>query len=344
MSDALRAAEPHKAHPFEIGQIRVPPGERREIRLKISEMYTTSPVFIPLTVVNGAEPGPRLAVIAAIHGNELNGVEMVRQIRGEVDAKRLKGTLLLVPIANPIAFMNMNRDLPDGRDLNRVFPGKVEGSIASHIARSLFQKVIRRADFGVDLHTAATGRTNLPHVRADMKLKSVNRLACAFGCEIIFDMAGEKGMLRRAATMAGVPMIVYEAGEPLKFQQPLIRQGVVGIKNVMGELGMYDFPRTSPPFQMVVDERGWIRASKGGIMILNVKPGDIIKKGEDICVMSKPYGSEVHRLKAPYTGLVVGCTTIPMALPGSAIVNLVKLGARHRVLSKLLRRQRVLFE
>ena len=157
-------------------------------------------------------------------------------------------------------------------------------------------------------------------------------------------MPGEKGMLRHAATRAGVPSIVYEAGEPMKFQRGLIKQGLAGIKNVMGELGMYEFPRVSPRFQMVVDERGWIRAEKGGILLLNVKPGDIIRKGEDIAITTRPFGTEVARVRAPYTGLVVGCTTIPMTLPGSAICNLAKLGPKHRLFRRLLRRQRLLFE
>jgi hypothetical protein len=342
--DTQRRLNPDLQHPFDIAGKKIAPGERRDIKLKISEMYTATPVFIPLTVIHGTSPGPRLYVTAAIHGNELNGVEMVRQLKLEVDPLKLRGTLLLVSISNPIAFMANSRDLPDGRDLNRVFPGREEGSIASQIARTLFEKVILRADFGIDLHTAGQGRTNLPHVRADMGLKTVSRLACAFGCEIIFDMEGERGMLRHAATKAGIPTIVYEAGEPLKFQKPLIRQGVAGIRNVMGQLGMYDFPRTSPPFQMVVDERGWIRAEKGGIIILDVKPGDIIRKGEEIALTTRPSGYEVHRLKAPYTGLVVGCTTLPMVLPGSAVCNVVKLGPKRRLFRKLLHRQRLLFE
>ncbi len=342
--DTLRRLNPHVQHPFEIGGIKVLPSERRDIKLKIGEMYMASPVYIPLTIFHGVRPGPRLFVTAAIHGNELNGIEMVRLLRADVDPALLRGTLMLVGISNPIGFMNMSRDLPDGRDLNRVFPGRDEGSIASQIARTLFEKVILRADYGVDLHTAGAGRTNLPHVRADMKLKPVGRIAAAFGAEIVFDMAGEKGMLRAAATRAGIPTIVYEAGEPMKFQKHLIRQGVSGLKNVMRELAMYDFERVSPPFQMIVDERGWIRSDKGGILLLNVQPGDIIRKGEEIAVIVKPFGTEIGHIRAPYTGLVVGCTTIPMSLPGSAVVNLAKLGPKHRLFKKLLKRQRLLFE
>src|SRR5262245_4752810 len=186
MVDTLRRLKPEIPMPFELGGISILPGERGDLRVKISELYTAVPVMIPLTIVNGAKAGPRLFITAAIHGNETNGIEMVRRIRAEVDPLKLRGVLLLVAIANPIAFMNMSRDLPDGRDLNRFFPGRASGSMASHIAASLFDKVIRRADYGIDLHTAAAGRTNLPHVRADLSFPQVRRLASAFGSEVVF--------------------------------------------------------------------------------------------------------------------------------------------------------------
>src|SRR5262245_46370756 len=298
MVDTLRRLKPEIAHPFELGGISVLPGERTDLRVKISELYTAVPVMIPLTIINGAKAGPRLFVTAAIHGHATNGIEMVRRIRADVDLLALKGVLLLVAIANPIAFMNLDRDLPDGRDLNRFFPGRQAGSMAAHIASALFDKVIRRADVGIDLHTAAAGRTNLPHVRADLSFPQVRRLASAFGSEVVFDMEGEKGMLRYAATRLGIPTIVYEAGEPMKFQQNLIARGVTGIKNVMAELGMYDFPRESPPFQVIVEDHKWIRATKGGILMMQLRPGQVSEKGEVIAAHAKPFGAEGQATKA----------------------------------------------
>jgi predicted deacylase len=344
MVDTQRRIRPDVPIPFELGGISILPGERGDLRVKISELYTAVPVMIPLTIVNGATPGPRLFVTAAIHGNETNGIEMVRRIRADVDPLKLRGVLLLVAIANPIAFMNMNRDLPDGRDLNRFFPGRAEGSMASHIAAALFNKVIKRADFGIDLHTAAAGRTNLPHVRADLGFPQVRRLASAFGCEVVFDMPGEKGMLRHAATKLGIPTIVYEAGEPMKFQQNLIARGVTGIRNVMAELGMYEFARESPPFQVIIDDHKWIRAQRGGILMMQIKPGDLVEKGDVLAVHTKPFGAEVMRLKAPYSGLVVGTTTMPMAIPGAAVCHLVKLGSRLRPMKAMLKRKALVFE
>jgi hypothetical protein len=330
--------------PFEIAGMTVKPGKRKDIHLKITELFTATPVFIPVTVVHGARQGPVLYITAAIHGDEINGIEIVRRIRNDVDPAQLHGTLLLVSVANPISFLMQSRDLPDGRDLNRSFPGRREGSMASHIASHIFTKVIRRADWGIDLHTAARGRSNLPHLRADMRVPGVRRLAHGFGCEIVRDMEGDRGTRRAAATRAGIPTIVFEAGEPLKFKRGLIDKGVDGVKNSMAELGMYEFPRLSPLSQLIVADRQWVRAEKGGIMILNVRPGDIIGKGEEIGLNTKPFGTEVSRLKAPYTGLVVGCATLPLVVPGSAVCHLVKLDQRAAHLKKLLRKQRLVFE
>lgn len=280
--------------PFEIAGMTVPAGRRKDIHLKITELCTATPVFIPVTVVHGAEPGPAMFLTAAIHGDEINGMEVVRRIRGDVDPKRLRGTLLLVSVANPISFIAQTRELPDGRDLNRVFPGRREGSMASHIASHIFTKVVKRADWGIDLHTAARGRVNLPHVRADMRVPGVRRLAHAFGAEIILDLEGDRGTLRAAATRAGIPSVVFEAGEPLKFQPALVEKGVEGVRNAIAELGMYPFERVSPLFQIVVDDHRWIRAERGGIMVLNVRPGDIIEKGEEIGLNTKPFGTEVN--------------------------------------------------
>ena len=258
--------------------------------------------------------------------------------------KLVKGTLILVMISNPIAFLNMSRDLPDGRDLNRYFPGRDRGSMASSIADAIFTKIVRVSDYGIDLHTAAAGRTNLPHVRADLSKPVLRRMAEAFGCEIVFDMPGEEGMLRRAASQAGVPTIVYEAGEPLKFQKSLIRRGVQGICNVLADLGMHSFERMTPEFQVTVEDHRWIRAGRGGILNLEVKPGDIIEKGGTIALNTRPFGTGVRRIRAPYSGLVVGVTTVPMVIPGSAVCHLVSLGSRGAAIRGLLGKRSLPFE
>lgn len=325
--------------PFQLGGIRVPAGERKDIRIKISELYVATPVFIPCTVIHGLHDGPVMFVTAVLHGDELNGLEIIRQVRVAVNPRLLHGTLILVAIANPIGFMLQRRDLPDGRDLNRNFPGRRRGSIASYIAHEIFTKIVSRANFGIDLHTAGHGRINLPHIRGDLTDPKVRELAFAFGSEIIFNMAGESGTLRREACRRGIPTITFEAGEPLRFENRAIVRGLVGIRNALQGLGMYSFPRQPPAFQLIVDEHKWVRAPKGGILIMHVKPGDVVRKGEILAHTSKPFGTEVVHIRAPYSGLVISITTIPAVLPGSAVCHISKLdGIRLETIGKLIRK------
>ena len=330
--------------PLTIGGIEVPPGTHRDLKLKVSEHVISTPVFIPVSVFHGARPGPRVFVTAAVHGDEINGVEMIRRIRSQIRVDRVRGTLVLVPVANPLALMSQERKLPDGRDLNRSFPGKSRGSMASSMAWSIFRKVVRGSDFGIDLHSAARGRTNLPHVRADMSVPVVRRMASAFGTEIVVDMPGRKGMLRHAATRKGIPTIVYEAGEPMRFQRRLVHLGVVGIRNMLANVGLYPFRRRPPKFHVVVEEREWIRARRGGILMMKAWPGDIVREGDVIAVNTQPTGVEVREITAPFDGLVLGTTTVPLVHPGSAVCHLVKLGRRLSTVKKLLKRPRLLFQ
>lgn len=333
-----------EVEPFYLGEIKVPPGERKDIRLKVSESFTATPIYLPVTVVNGTRSGPCFFVTAAIHGDEINGVESIRRLRELVEPKRLRGTLILVPIANPIALMQMTRNLPDGRDLNRCFPGSRNGSLTSQIAFTIFSKIVRKCDFGIDLHTAAEGRTNLPHLRADMRLPGVRRLVSGFGAEFVLDIGGHRKMLRSAAARRGVPVVVYEAGEPMKFQDGAIHRSLSGLKNVMAERGMYAFRRQSPVFQMVLKDHKWIRARRGGILIMKVRPGDVVERDQEIAHTTKPYGTEVSVLRSPFTGVVVGATTRPLVYPGTAVCHLLRLVGRQAKYRKLLETYRIAAE
>lgn len=331
--------------PFQLGGIRVPPGERKDIRIKISELYVATPVFIPCTVLHGVHDGPTVFVTAVLHGDELNGLEIIRQVRVSVNPRLLRGTLILVGIANPIGFMLQQRDLPDGRDLNRSFPGRRTGSIASYMAREIFTKIVSKADFGIDLHTAGHGRINLPHIRGDLTNPRVRELAFAFGAEIIFDMAGENGTLRREACTRGIATITFEAGEPMKFENQVIVRGLLGLRNTLQGLGMYSFPRRPPAFQLIVDEHKWVRAPKGGILIMHVKPGDVVRKGQILAHSSKPFGTEAVNIRAPYSGVVISTTTIPAVLPGSAVCHISKLdGHKLETIGKLINKNNLRVE
>lgn len=330
--------------PFALGELKVAPGKRADIRLKASETFTAMPIYIPVTVFNGLRPGPSLFVTAAVHGDEINGVEAIRRLQLDIDPIRMRGTLVLVPVANPIAFMQMTREMPDGRDLNRCFPGSPNGSLTSQVAATLFNKIVRRCDHGIDLHTAAAGRSNLAHLRADMRHAGVRRLVAAFGAEFVLDMPGRATMMRAAAARRGVPVICVEAGETLKFQDGVIARIVSGIKNVMGELGMAPFRRHSPVFHMVLKDRHWVRARRGGILILRVRLGNVVDRDDVIAEIYKPYGTEVSVMRAPYTGVVIGLTTRPMVYPGSAVCHVLKLVGRQAHYRRLLETYRVAAE
>jgi predicted deacylase len=322
---ARRPSSPPAPGDLVIAGRAVSRGETQEIPLKISEFYTSNPVTIPLTVMRGVEEGPSLFLTAAIHGDELNGVEIVRSIIQELDHTKIRGTLLCLPVVNRFRFNRHSRYRPDRRDLNRHFPGDSTGSSAERIAAILFKQVVQRADYGIDFHTAAIGHTNLPHIRADLSRKEVRALARAFGTEIIVDAAGAAHSLRAAAVASGVPTVLYEGGETFRFQQREIRKGIVGVYNVLASLGMLPIPPRTPRFRVIVKKTEWVRAEKGGILDLVAHAGELLYAGEPLAIIENPFGREVSTLPAPFTGLVLGTTTRPMVNPGDAIAHIAKL-------------------
>jgi predicted deacylase len=319
--------------PFRLNSVEVPPGKRRQIDLKVSETYTALPVCVPVTVINGTEPGPAMFVCAAIHGDELNGLGIVRRLAYEIRFRKLHGTLVLIPVMNPFGFQSLSRELPDGRDLNRHFSGKYRGTMPTLLARRIFSRVIQMCDCGIDIHTAPQGKTNITHIRADMTNPMATRMAKAFGTNLIFDFPGNANSLRCVACGAGVPTITLETGEPLKFQRAHIQRGVRGVFNVMATLGMVEAKPKRPAYQMVVKQSGWLRAERGGILMLTVRPGQTVNSGQRLAQITKPFGREVCAVKAPFNGLVVSATTIPVN-PGSAICHILKLGPKRLQLVK----------
>jgi hypothetical protein len=321
---------------FSLCGIPIYPGETREIELQVGELYTSSPIAIPVRVVRGWSDGPRLFVTAAVHGDEINGTEVIRELVYDVNLSTLRGILVCVPVVNLHGFLNRTRYLPDRRDLNRSFPGNSRGSPASRLADQIFTEIVRRCQFGIDLHTASAHKINLPHVRADLRHPLSRRLALAFGSEIVVNAPASPRSLRGAAHARSVPVLTYEGGEPLRFQRDAVERGLDGILNVMSALGMIDRKRGRPPFQIVARRRAWVRAAQGGILDLRVRPGDLVHKGEEIGVKTNPFGRERATLVAPFTGLVLGATTLPTVSPGDAVVHIVKLTSSRSRIETLL--------
>lgn len=303
----------------------IPAGESRDVKLTVSESYSSLNVKIPIHIRRAAEPGPVVFVTAALHGDEINGTGAVRQLIQDPDLRLLRGSLILVPVLNILAFDRHSRYLPDRRDLNRSFPGSSGGSLAGRMARIIFKEIVSRSDFGIDLHTAAVRRTNYPNVRADMADPAVRPLAEAFGAEIIIDGKGPQGAFRPEACRAGCPTIIMEGGEVWKVEPGIVESATRGIRNVLRSLDMLDGPALRPAFQLVIERSKWIRAERGGFMQFHIQPGDIVQEGQTLATNTTLLGHERSRLHAPFDAIVVGMTSLPAVSPGEPVCNLGKL-------------------
>ncbi len=326
---------------FTFKGVQILPGETREVYLKISESYLSSAIPVPVTVIRGKRPGPVVFVVAAVHGDEINGADIVRRLIFDVDHHRLSGTLIAIPVVNIPGFLNQSRYLTYHRDLNRFFPGKKNGNNAERMAWRLFREVILKCDFGIDLHTAAHGRMNLPHVRGDMKNPKVREIAKAFGVPILIDQPGVKGSLRAEATRAGVPTLLFEAGEAGRFSHKISREGLRGVLNVLSHLKMYsEKPIKRPRFQVIVKTSDWVRADKGGILDLSVRPGSLVYRDDPIACILNPFGKTVTQVRSPVTGIVVGVTTAPLAVPGTGIIHVARLKKALRMVEKSIKERK----
>lgn len=300
-------------------------GSSRDVKLAISESYSGMTVQVPLRIVRAPKDGPVVFVTAALHGDEINGTGAIRQLIQDHDLHLTRGALILVPVLNLLAFDRHSRYLPDRRDLNRSFPGSTTGSLASRMARTIFDEIVMRCDYGIDLHTASVRRTNYPNVRGDLSIPDVRRMADAFGAEIILNGKGPKGAFRREACAAGCPTIIMEGGEVWKVEPSIVESAVRGIKNVLRALEMLECDIESPDYQVVIEKSKWIRAEHGGFLQFHVQPGEIIEKDQPIATNTTLLGREQHTLVAPFNAVVVGMTTLPSVSPGEPVCNLGKL-------------------
>jgi len=308
--------------PLVIAGVAISPGEKREVTLRLSESFTAAAVDVPVVVVRGVvSDGPSLCLVGGVHGDELNGIEIVRRAVDHLVPHGLRGTVIGIPIANVFGFANQTRYLPDRRDLNRHFPGNARGSTAARIAERLFTDVIRHCTHLVDFHTGSLQRTNLPQVRGDLRNPDVLNLARAFGVPAIVHSPGSKGTLRRTAVQAGIAAVLYEAGETMRFQQPEIRRGLEGVRSILSLLGMKDGPTLVDDETEVFARTSWLRADRGGLLELTVKPGDLVRVGDVVGTVSDPLRREKGWIRAVKEGRVLGAAVAPLVLPGMAVLN-----------------------
>ena len=309
---------------------RVDPGTRQNLRYAISETYLGDPIRIPVTVVNGERDGPTVFLSAASHGDELNGVEVVREVAHEWDLSDLRGTLVCLPVLNVPGFLAQQRYLPIyDRDLNRSFPGRADSTSAKRMAARIFDNFIAPCDLGIDLHTSTRGRTNMLHVRADMSDSAVARLARAFGSHVIIDSEGGDGLLRTEATLAEIPTVTVEMGEAHRFQRDLIDDALAGVESVFAEYDLLEPPSVRwPGWRTIIrddNERTWLRADTGGMVDMHHESGSLVHEGDAICTLTDPFKSQTVSVDAPFTGLLVGVLENPVVYPGNPLCHLVEL-------------------
>ncbi len=314
-----------KKDPNVWGDILIAPGQERDTEVPVSESYSGRQVNFPVHVKRGMLPGPAIFVTAAVHGDELNGTAAIRSLISDPEMSLLRGTLILVPVVNVLGFETHSRYLPDRRDLNRCFPGTNNGSQASRLARVVFNEIVGRCDYGIDLHTASIRRTNFPNVRGDLNNAAVSKLADAFGCKVIVNEPGPEGAFRRAATDAGCPTIILEAGEIWKMEPHVVECARSGIKNVLRHLLMIDGEPLPRPIQHRIERTQWMRANHAGFLEFHVDPGATVQQGDPIATITTLLGRNPVTLTAPSHGIVLGITTLPVTAPGEPVCHLAHL-------------------
>lgn len=306
---------------------KIAQGECRHLEIPVARLPTQTMISLPVTVINGAKEGAKLWLSAAIHGDEINGVEIIRQVTQQIKAKKLQGTLIAVPIVNIFGFIEQSRYLPDRRDLNRSFPGSANGSLASRLANLFMEEIVNRCTHGIDLHTAAIHRINLPQIRSNLEDLETYKIAQAFGAPLMLHSTTRDGSLRQAASKKGIPVLLYEGGEALRLDSQAIKVGVKGIFRVMKALKMYDFPKNFIEDNLTLESRqsSWIRANRSGILHLKVKLGEKVKKKQTIGIIFDAFGKNQSKVKATVSGIIIGHTQNPLVNQGDAIVNLAFL-------------------
>ena len=316
--------EKGKMKDLEIGGVTIKRGETKRIELPMPPLYTDTRMSMPVHVQRGKRDGPTMFVSGAVHGDELNGIEIVNRLLKNKSLKSLRGTLIAVPIVNGYGVLSQSRYLPDRRDLNRSFPGSSKGSIAGRLAHLFLKEIVAKCDVGIDLHTGAIHRSNLPQIRADLDDAETLAMAESFGLPVLLNADIRPGTLRQAAGDAGVKVLLYEAGEALRYDEFSIRAGVKGIINVMREIGMLNKRQRKGHkiSKFVARQSGWVRATESGFVSHVAQLGDHVNKGGTLAIIADPYGSELCKVICPEEGVVIGKQNIPLTQEGEAMYHI----------------------
>lgn len=316
---------------FEIAGRRIPPRRRATVALPMTALPDLTPVMLSLHVVHGGRPGPTMFVSAAVHGDEMIGVDIVRRLLRAPQLNNIAGTLLAVPIVNTFGFLNHSRYLPDRRDLNRSFPGSASGSLASRLAYLFRTEIMARCSHGIDLHSAAIHRINLPQIRVSPGRPEALKLAQAFGAPVMLSSKTREGSLREMAGKMGVETLLYEAGEGLRIDERAAQLGVAGILRVMAALAMIPAGSIARARQKPLHcgRSEWLRAPAAGLVAMAAGIGDKVLAGEVLGFISDPFGETETEIIAPKSGIIIGALTLPVANEGDAVFHLAELPQEH---------------
>lgn len=312
--------------PLVIHHIAIEPGEKRYIEIPIAGLPTQTTLNMPLSVIRGAKPGPSLWMNAALHGDELNGTEIITQVLEKIHANHLRGTIIAVPIVNIFGFITQSRYLPDRKDLNRCFPGSKQGSLGSSIAHVLMENVVAHCDYGLDFHTGSLQRGNTPQIRGNFENKKILELARAFGAPFLLNSDEIKGSLREAAIKKGKIMVIYEGGEERRYNKDAIECGVTGTWRVLEKLGMYDcrLPKLKhEPIQL--SGSTWIRARRSGLVRWKTDLGKKIHRGQIVAYITDAFGESSMAVESPSDGYALGLAMCPLVHKGDGILHLGQL-------------------
>ena len=317
---------------FKIGGVSIKKGERRKIELAVSSLYDGTDLSIPVEVVRGKQDGPVLFISAAIHGDEINGTEIVGRILKNKSLKKLKGILIAIPVVNIFGFNMLSRYLPDRRDLNRSFPGSKSGSLAGRLADIFMREIVKKSTHGIDLHTGAIHRTNLPQIRAYLDNVETKELAIEFGVPVILNSNIRDGSLREAARRKDIPMLLFEGGEALRFNEKIIQIGMQGCLSVMRSIGMLPKKKYSARREVFISwGTQWLRSPASGL-VHNLKDiGAHIKEGELLGVITDQFGASRGEIKAPFEGIIIGQLQLPLVNGGDALYHVASFHNTRKV-------------
>lgn len=311
---------------FVIGGVSIAAGTRQTVDLPVSVLSDHTQVNLSVHVIHGRRPGPTLFVSAAVHGDEVIGVEIARRLLRSPQLNAISGTLMVVPIVNSFGFLNHSRYMPDRRDLNRSFPGGEKGSLAARLANLFITEVVQRSDLGIDLHSAAIHRTNMPQIRISPAHDDSLAYAEAFGAPVVIIAKLRDGSLRAAAKARGIDILLYEAGEGLRFDEHSARGGVAGILRVMKEMGMIRSRGVSKPRAQPVRvyKSAWQRAPVGGLLRVFKGTSEYVAEGDLLGVISDPFGIVEIPVLAETSGIIIGRTNLPVMNEGDALFHIAE--------------------